>query len=174
VGDTPWHGGSGIIKWPLTHIKVSIYLDTLTKGNGCLHVIPGSHRNFLRQIDKRWAEAPDYMEVLRNRNYSPDFRPYGVAPSEVPSVNLECQTGDVQVFTEDLIHASFGGPPGRYQLTLNFLANPRTDDQIYFLKQRYSRGQELRPAHSYVHSDRPRIRRMVSRLVELGFETSNV
>jgi hypothetical protein len=59
-------------------------------------------------------------------------------------------------------------------LTINFLANPRTDEHLLYLKQRYSRGNELRPAASYVNSDRPRIRRMVSRLVELGFETTDV
>ena len=31
-----------------------------------------------------------------------------------------------------------------------------------------------RPAESYVNSDHPRLRRMVSRLVEWGFETSKV
>ena len=171
VGDTPWHGGSGIITWPLPHIKVSLYLDAPDGHNGCLRVIPGSHRNYLRHVDSRWAQAPDYMYVLRNRNTSADFRPYGLAPSEVPSIPLESQPGDVLVFTEDLIHGSFGGQMPRRQLTLNYLANPRTDEQIYYLRQRYSWGAELRPPADYVNSDRPRIRRMVARLVELGFES---
>jgi len=55
VGDTPWHGGSGIITWPLPHIKVSLYLDELRQDNSCLRVIPGSHRNYLRHVDSRWA-----------------------------------------------------------------------------------------------------------------------
>ena len=32
----------------------------------------------------------------------------------------------------------------------------------------------FRPAESYINSARPRIRRMVSKPVELGFETSKV
>jgi len=41
---------------------------------------------------------------------------------------------------------------------------------IESLYERYKYG--LHPAESYVNSDRPGIRRMVSRLVEWGFETS--
>ena len=175
AGGTPWHGGSGVIKWPIPHIKVAFYLDSLNKDNGCLRVLPGSHRNFLRMMDSRWQLAPDYFEVLRNRNTSPGFRPYGVAPSEVPCMFLETEPGDVLVFTEDLCHSSFGGQAGRYQVTLNFLANPRTDEQLYYLKERYAWSDtELRPAESYVNSQKPRVRRMVSRLVELGFETAKV
>ena len=90
-------------------------------------------------------------------------------------MSLETELGDVLVFTEDLCHSSFGGQTGRYQVTLNFLANPRTDEQLYYLKERYAWSEtELRPAESYVNSERPRVRRMVSRLVELGFETSKI
>ena len=46
VGDTPW---------PLPHIKVSRYLDERRQDNGCLRVIPGSHRNYLRHVGSRWA-----------------------------------------------------------------------------------------------------------------------
>jgi len=48
-------------------------------------------------------------------------------------------------------------------------------DRYVSEKSLYERWQYgLRPAQSYVDSDRPRIKRMVSRLVEWGFETSKV
>ena len=175
VGDTPWHGGSGVIKWPIPHIKVAFYFDSLNKDNGCLRIVPGSHRNYQRLVDSRWQLAPDYLEVLRNRNTSPDFRPFDVPPDEVPCMYLETEPGDVLVFTEDICHAAFGGQKGRYQVTINFLANPRTDEQLYYLKERYAWSDtELRPVQSYVNSETPRVRRMVSRLVELGFETAKL
>ena len=72
VGDTPWHGG-GHTQSPLPHIKVSVYLDSLDRNNGCLRVLPGSHRNYLNLIDKRWAEAPDPLQPLRRRNTDPGY-----------------------------------------------------------------------------------------------------
>ena len=87
---------------------------------------------------------------------------------------LESSPGDVLVFSEDLIHGSFGGRATRRQLNLNFMGNPRTDEQLYYLKERYSGGEEMRPPASYINSDRSRIRRMVARLVELGFEPADL
>ena len=43
VGDTPWHGASGVTQKPLASIKVSFYLDDLDEGNGCLRIVPGGH-----------------------------------------------------------------------------------------------------------------------------------
>ena len=172
VGDTPWHGGAGtIVKWPMPHIKVSIYGETLNKDNGCLRVVPGSHRNYLRMIDSRWSMAPDYMDIIRyGRSQAEDFKPFGLEPTEVPCFPLETEPGDVLVHTEDILHAAFGGPPGRFQLAISFMADPTTDEQTYYVKERNVYGGEFRPSETLVNSNRPRIRRMVSRLVELGFE----
>ncbi len=82
------------------------------------------------------------MYPLRNRNTSPDYKPYGFAPDEVPCMLLESSPGVVLVFTEDLIHGSFGGRATRRQLNLNFMGNPRTDEQLYYLKERYSGGRK--------------------------------
>ena len=40
VGDTPWHGDD-IHDDDLGWVKIAIYLDPLTKDDGCLRVIPG-------------------------------------------------------------------------------------------------------------------------------------
>ena len=164
VGNTPWHGATEFTE-DIGQIKVTMYLDSATKDTGALRVIPGTHKH----------GSPDYFEVLRPRTYEPDFRPFGLAPTEMPCCTLETEPGDVLVFTENLLHGSFGGPPGRHQIGASFVANPTTDDQekqmmAFYAKTKYS----FRPSTSYINSDRPRIRRMVSRLVEWGFETSKV
>lgn len=171
VGDTPWHGGSGVITWGLPHVKISLYLDDLTARNGCLRVVPGAHRNYLRLVDPRWAQAPDYYVPLRNRNTRDDFRPWGLRPQEVPHVPLESSLGDVLVFTEDLPHAAFGVSGVRRQLAISFVANPVDDEQRRWLKQRQACSDgELRPPRSFIDSDDPRKRKMVQPLVDLGFE----
>jgi hypothetical protein len=73
------------------------------------------------------------------------------------------------VFTESVYHGSFGGR-ARLQLTSQYIANPTTEEQIALTREQhdgYKWG--FHPAESAINSDRPRIRRMVSRLVELGF-----
>ena len=44
-------------------MKVSLYLDPLTKETGCLRVIPGSHRLPLHETLKPWAQ----FGLLRHR-----------------------------------------------------------------------------------------------------------
>ncbi len=163
VGDTPWHGALEDIGLP--SVKIAFYVDTLTKETGCLRVIPGTHR----------GGDPDRFAILRNRSDDPDFRPFGVAPADVPCVALESRPGDVVAFTEHLLHASFGGGPGRHQHAVSFMPNPTTQPQIEFLTALHKRFRfALHPARSYIQSDNPRLQRIVSPLVELGFESSDV
>ena len=164
VGDTPWHGDPPD-EASIRHPKITFYTEPVTRETGCLRVIPGSHRN----------GPPDAYDTLRNANYDPDFRPFGLAPSEVPSYAIESQPGDVVVFNEHTLHASFGGKPGRQQHAISFMANPRTDAEVAYFRDLYDGfTYALHPSESYINSERPRLRRMVSRLVELGFETSPV
>ena len=162
--DTPWHGGILNGDFP-RHIKIVFYPEPLTRETGCLRVVPGSHK----------VTSPDPLSVLRDRNYEPDFMPFGLAPSDVPSFAIESQPGDVVVFTESLLHASFGGRDGRHQHAVSFMANPKTDAQVAAVRSHYEIVKYgLHPAESYVNSDMPRIRRMVSQLLEWGFETSKL
>ena len=56
-----------------------------------------------------------------------------------------------------------------------FLGNPKTEEETAAFHALYEKARySLHPAESYVHSDKARIRRMVSRLVEWGFETAKV
>jgi len=160
VGPTPWHGGKPE-KNSLPHVKINIYPDPLTKNTGCLRVVPGSHL----------FTSPDLYEQLRTPNYSPDYRPFGMAPEDIYCVPLEVQSGDVVVFKEYTLHSSFGGSSGRHQLACVFFANPVNEDHVKHLADIYKTAKwSLRPSESFINSERPRIRRMVSKLVELGFE----
>ena len=58
---------------------------------------------------------------------------------------------------------------------MNFYANLKADEQVEWIKGLHESWKfGLRPAESYINSDSPRIRRMVSKLVEWKFETSKV
>jgi len=85
----------------------------------------------------------------------------------VPSYPIETNPGDVIFFHQSLFHASFGGGLGRRMFTLVFTASPQTDDEVA-----YVRGFKVsfRPRKTLVNSDRPRVRGMMKRLVELGLE----
>ena len=164
VGDTPWHRDAASEN-PIINVGINFYTQPLTRDTGCLRVIPGSHR----------IAPPDPLALLRDRNEDPDFAPFGVRPSEIPCYAIESQPGDVLVFNESLSHASFGGEAGRHHYGMTLFANPKTDEQVGYVKGLYESWKfGLRPAESYVNSESPRIRGMVSRLVEWGFETSKV
>lgn len=101
--------------------------------------------------------------------------PFGMAPPDVPSFAIESQPGDVVVFTENLLLGSFGGRDGRHQHAMGFMANPKTEAEVASVRAQYEGMKfSLHPSESNVNSDRTRIRHMVSRLVEFGFETAKV
>ena len=161
--DTPWHGGLPPDKpesWkPITHGKIAMYFDSLKKNDGCLRVIPGSHRPpFAHLLQPLYREADE-----------PQSMSFGVADENVPCIALETEPGDIIVFTEPVFHSSFGSKIGRLQITAEYGSNPTTDEQITDLLEFHDRAQwSYHPSESYINSERPRIRRMVSRLVELG------
>ena len=168
VGDTPWHGGSGVLTLSVPHIKVSLYLDDVDETSGCLRVLPGAHRNFLRFLDRRWEATPDYYFPVRNRNVDDDFRPWGVRAEEVPHIALPSRLGDVLVFPEELPHASFGNAGVRRQLAISFLAKPTSAEQVAFYKSRRSIGAGSGVSRFLLDHPSDRVRRMAEPLVELG------
>jgi hypothetical protein len=164
VGDTPWHADTTDVD-PVTRPKITFYTEPVSRESGCLRVVPGSHV----------MGSPDLLAPLRNRRDDPDFQPFGLAQSDVPCYPIESRPGDVVVFTEHTLHAAFGGKPGRHQHAMTFMAAPRNDHELAYIRNLYSvYNYGLHPAESYINNDNPRLRRMVSRLVELGFETSKV
>ena len=150
--------------------RSSLYLDDLGPDDGCLRVLPGAHRNYLRMIDDRWCDPPDYFLPVRNRNTRDDFRPWGLAPEEVPHVLLPTRPGDVLVFTEDLPHAAFGSTGLRVQVALSFLAKPRTPQQIAYLHSRSGWGGPIGAPRALLESGSERRRRMAQGKVDVGLE----
>ena len=161
-GDTLWHGGFSPEESPASYYniaKVAMYFDTLTKDDGCLRVIPGTHRRPFGERVKP-QQNPDDRNAM----------PFGVAQEDVPCVALESEPGDVIVFSERVFHSAFGSKKGRLQFASEYAANPSTDEQIAALREQHDKYKYSgHPAQSFIDSDSPRVRRMVSRLVELGF-----
>ena len=162
-GDTPWHGrktedDAGAYGERLG-ARVCLYFDKLNGDNGALRVIPGSHkRPFADHLQGLWGEEGD-----------PGYEAFGAASTELPCVVLESEPGDVVVFTESVYHGSFGGK-ARLQITAQFGDNPNTEAEVNHLREMHDKYKwSLHPHEAYINSDRPRIRRMVSKLVELGF-----
>jgi hypothetical protein len=167
VGDTQWHGANLTDSPPdkLRSVKVAFYVDPLTKENGSLRIIPGSHRR----------PFADRLQVLWDQYDDQSIQPLGVSGAEMPAVALESQPGDVAVFTESVFHGAFGGAPGRHQHAVSFGEHPKTEAQRDYLKKLHEGWKyALHPSESFINSERPRVRRMVSLLVELGFESMKV
>ena len=75
------------------------------------------------------------------------------------------------VISEPLYHASFGGRPGRRMNAINFAEAVQTKDQEAGLREAYEGfTYVLHPAEVLVNSETPRLRSMVSKLSDLGFE----
>ncbi len=160
AGDTYWHG-SGLWDEKIKAVKIAFYPERLTARSGSLRVVPGSHRR----------GSPDPLEPLRNATDDPGLLPFGLPQAELPHVALELEPGDLGVFTEELLHAAFGGHDGRHQHAVNFMEFPSTaskekDVRDFYAVSKYS----LRPSESYVNSTNPRLRRMVEVNLELGFD----
>ena len=162
-GDTPWHGGfspeTPQSYRPFANAKIAMYFDSLSKDDGCLRVIPGTHRR----------PFADRVRPLRHEADKPQSMSFGVVDKDVPCVALESEPGDVLVFTERVFHSAYGSKIGRLQINVEYGGNPTTDERVAELRERHDSCRwSFHPSQSYIDSDRPRIRRMVSRLVELG------
>jgi len=171
IGDTRWHPDN---RDQYRRVKVAFYLDSVRRDSGCLRVIPGSHH-------------PGYADALKERWPLEDPResPYGVAGFEIPSQALESDPGDVVFFNQSLFHASYGGRSGRRMFTLNFGAQPRETTDYENLRRVYeanvakTKGQADGSTRRYtprdhiysdafLHSESPRIQRMVREVNAMG------
>lgn len=176
VGDTGWHPDAW---WPdihvdgsqmeLNRIKISFYLDPLNRDNGCLRVIPGSHR----------TPFYDAVKPLRAQKNDPAVDPFAASPEDVPAHAIETDPGDALVMDQNVWHSSFGGWAGRRSFTINFAENPTSPEQMayfeaihqfnldYIKKAQHKQTDQVYD-DSFLAIRTPRIRPMVSRLVELG------
>ena len=160
AGDTYWHGAG---RWDekIKAVKIAFYPERLSATTGSLRVVPGSHRR----------RSPDLLEPLRQSSETPEAMPFGMPQSEIPHVALELESGDLGVFTEELLHAAFGGHNGRQQHAINFMEKPSTASKEKDLRDFYEVSTySLRPSESYVNSDNRRIRQLVAVNLEMGFD----
>jgi len=194
VGDTEWHRDAADIEVGFTRINCLFYLDPVGRDSGGLRLIPGSHRepfnsrmrpiNFWRkkQVAKEGRiPQSDVDEFAAEFNITKDEPLFGVPPDEIPCHAAETQPGDVILFNMHTYHATYGGRTGRRMFGMNFASNPVTDDQVALIHRltgiirnsrkvmQHSSCDTLYP-EKFLNSGRPRIQRMVSRLVELGIE----
>ncbi len=165
VGDSGWHSDDSVPGYD--RIKVAFYLDPVTKDTGCLRVIPGAHRVPLHADLKR----------LGLKRTEPGLLAFGVKGADVPAFPLESEPGDVVFFHHNMLHASYGGRTGRRMFTVNFYANPTTDEQRDFVRWAWGLHQSERSekrvlGEAFLSSVRPRIKRItsstVAKVTELG------
>ena len=119
VGDTGWHSDG----WHDvgTYVKMALYLDPVARDTGCLRVIPGSH-----VIGSPWLAG------LRGVN-QPE-KNFGIPGSQIPSVALESQPGDVVIFNHNLHHAAYGGSSRRRMFTLNLCRRAESAEEVQELR----------------------------------------
>ena len=174
-----------------TRINVLFYLDPVGKDSGCIRLIPGSHRDpfhsMLRPLNY-WRKKQvavegrippsDVEEFAAEFNITEDEPLFSVPPDELPCYAAETNPGDVFLFNMYSYHATYGGQTGRRMFGLNFASDPKTEDQQNLLRRQARTTLNSRKVMQHnldealydpaLNSDRPRIRRMTSRLNELG------
>ena len=155
TNDHQWHcDRAGQIDLQYTRIKIMIYLQSMRKDAGALRVIPGSHH------------APFHRQLLalQSQEYGSSPSAFGVEGSELCSCPLEVGPGDVVVFNHYLFHAVYGKQSVRRYIALKFAAKPETETHYEAL---IPHGQDASQLHdNYRHSERPRVVKMVSGLLE--------
>ena len=159
VGDTRWHSATDGALPVLDHVKVLMYPDPLTRDTGSLRVIPGSHL----------PEYQRHLRPLKAQSGDPASQPFGASGADVPAYAFESQPGDVMFASENLWHASFGGSPGRRMFNINIYEDPTTAQQIEYIRdQQQGTTAMFHPHEAFLNSERPRIRSMVRKYLELG------
>ncbi len=164
VGDTAWHGGFRSAE-VLPSVKISFYLEPLTKENGALRFIPGSHKG---EFSKRLAR-------IRDQSDDPYAEVWGFSPDELPAHAVETMPGDVLAFKEDTYHSAWGGRSGRHQHAINFNRIPQTPDEMAHLRAAYERmTYAYHPVVQNLEHENPRLRALQQPMVDWGFKTQSV
>ena len=142
VGDSGWHADLG---WHYSMLggrkpipsgnfyrgfSVAIYLDPLTRDNGCLRVIPASHVMPNPILDRL---APIYCDASHNFFADGTIKQFAIPPSEVPCHAIESEPGDLVFFNNQVWHASFGGKTGRRMIAISYKAKPNTYEEHEYI-----------------------------------------
>ncbi len=150
-----WHADRpGAAELTYLRIKVMLYLSPMTKANGALRVIPGSHREPLHQTLLPFNQ--------RHTETSPVF--FGQDGSKIPAYIIETNPGDVILFSQTLFHAVyFTEHPNRRYIALKYASWPQNYFQFASLQRWQSNV--FQPAPQLRNSKRPRLRSMVEPIV---------
>jgi Phytanoyl-CoA dioxygenase (PhyH) len=140
VGDTRWHS-DGWHRNGILHIKMALYLDSVTAETGCLRVIPGS---FLPDDQFSSALQSSVRLIPTDTQFSDPQSsegqgPWGVRGRDLPAVALESEPGDLLVFNHNIKHASFGGGARRRMFTMN-LCQHYPDERLPELREMIGGG----------------------------------
>lgn len=129
-----WHQDGAF--WPLSPMEVVtlwLAVDESTPENGCMRVIPGSHREKLHAVRQR----PDVESVLGAEA--------ALAVDESQAVDLVLAPGDIEVHHPNILHASNANtsPKRRCGLTIRYIP---TSTRITAPEQPYPSALLLRGA----------------------------
>lgn len=127
-----WHQDAGY--WPLDPMKVItlwLAVDPSTTANGCLRVVPGSHRHGVHALRDR----DDVASVFGNES--------AVAVEESSAVDLVLDPGDVEIHHPNLLHSSGANTSAtrRCGLTIRYIP---TSTRIVTEQQPYASAFHLR------------------------------
>jgi hypothetical protein len=115
--ETHWHSDSFAFPMAGNRIKLSFYLDSLRGDNGALRLIPGSNyydEGFAEMLRKNLPSREDLEKNRQMRDV------YGVDACEIPASIVENEPGDVIVWNQRTMHASFNGWNKRRSFALTF------------------------------------------------------
>lgn len=116
VGNTQWHS-DGYKEKSITSLKMALYLDPVGKESGCLRVVPGSHI-----YGDKFAHTLEEVRSGKTANgdQTSTKELWGISPSDIPSIALESNPGDLLMFNHCIKHSSWGGGTRRRMFTINF------------------------------------------------------
>ena len=151
-----WHtdGDESRVKLTSRRLKIMLYLDPLTREEGAIRVIPGSHRPPLFD-----TLLPFHKEHTRD---SPRF--FGLRGQDVPGCAVETAPGDVVILNPWIFHSVYGKVGRRRTIVLKFAGRPQTAGELAELGK--SPG-IFRPHRALLENRSPRIRGMFDGLAAL-------
>ncbi|MSP14078.1 MAG: hypothetical protein EXR62_14125 [Chloroflexi bacterium] len=151
-----WHSDRPGENPTYRRIKIMMYLTPVNRDNGCLRVVPASHK------------LPLYKDLdpLNHQQSDTCMNFFGVPGIELPYFPLESNPGDMVIFNQYLYHGVYQGTGRRRYIAMKFASRP-VEEAHFASLQRYQ-AYVFHPDPVFLNSDSPRIRGMVEGLVEMG------
>jgi ectoine hydroxylase-related dioxygenase (phytanoyl-CoA dioxygenase family) len=110
---SPWHPD---LPLEFVGLKFTFYLSAVDANCGALRVIPGSHKRA-------------FSDEINGLSFKDNGDDSGLAVNEVPCHVCDSQPGDAVLFDYRVWHASWGGSTDRRMVSLQYLKNPKTQEE---------------------------------------------